>query len=108
MQTEKNQKNWKARIKEWEESDQTQQQWCEEKGYSYAQFKYHRKRIKKEKKQETAKFQYMAVEKHPKENGTDKRDPVAIIRIGKMEIEIKGEAGQEFLKKLIREENAYV
>ena len=108
MGTEEKKEIWKARMKEWERSGRTQQEWCEAEGYLYTQFKYWRKQINKEKNKGTTKFQYVPVENTAKEITKAPKELIAWIRIGKLEIEIKGESGPEFLQKLIREESAYV
>ena len=109
MGAEVKREKWKERIKEWKKSGQTQQQWCESKGYSYPQFKYWKNRIKKENGPlSSEKFQYLPMETAPKGAVANPKELVVVIRVGKVEIEIKGEGGQDFLQKLIREENAYV
>ena len=108
MNSEAKRKSWQQRYAVWETSGKTQRQWCEEAGYSYEQFKYWRKRVQAKNPSTSAPshFQYVPVESLHLESPLTSRELAAVIHIGHLRIELKGQGGCAILQQLIQEERA--
>ena len=103
-------KSWQQRNSAWEQSGKSQRQWCADEGYSYEQFKYWRKRVHSENINACVPslFEYVPIESLELESPLASRDLEAVIHIGHLRIELKGQGGTSFLRQLIQEERSHV